>query len=311
MSPSPSHTNPTKDGPVTEAATIADLTRAALTPTPFTAEPGRTGVLVHAEGTSLHHYDYEHLLDAPRRARGTVHVHDAQSLVTYVRKHATDNPPPVDANHDRALAVRALRPNTETHRHALYADVDTPAVTAVLNGHGPDSEPGWGDHRAVLTLRWAPEWCHWADKDRQWLDQTEFAEHLEEGMGEIREPTAGDMMEIAQTMQANTTVQWRSQRFLGNGQVQFTYHETVDARAGSDGTLEIPQRFTLGLIVFDGQTEGYRLDARFQFRRPDGRLKVRYLLTRPHDVVSAAFGDVVTVVEDGTGLAALRGQAPS
>lgn len=263
------------------------------------AENGGRGHIAYPPGWQLQSFDDEVLLDAPRRAKGTTRIHDAGSFILYMRKHGARG------------TASALTENTEAARHAIYADVDKATITGVINGHGPGSDaPGWGDHCAVLGLRHTPEWQHWAGKDRLWLGQSDFAEHLEEGFSEIVEPAAADMLELAQTMQANNRVEWKSQTLLNNGQRQFTYNETVDARAGQHGKLEIPQKFCLGLAVFEGQVEGYKIEARFQFRLRDGSLSVRYLLTRPHDVIRAAFGDVVTEIEQGVGLAAFRGVSP-
>jgi uncharacterized protein YfdQ (DUF2303 family) len=267
-------------------------------------EAGAQGVVAYPPGWQTLEFDREKFLAAPRRAKGRAQVHDAGSLIRYLRKHGGRAEP-------RKSSADTLAANAEAARPAIYADVDTVTIVGVINGHGagPDA-PGWGDHRAILTLRHAPEWTHWAGKDRQWLQQVDFAEHVEEGFGEIVEPAAADMLELAQTIQANNRVDWKSQRVLATGQRQFTYHETVNASAGQSGTLEIPQKLALGQAVFDGQTEGYRIEARLQFRLREGNLSVRYLLTRPHDVVRAAFGDVVAEVEQGVGLAAFLGIAP-
>lgn len=266
------------------------------------AERGGWGHIAYPPNWQLQAYDGEALLDAPRRATGTVTVHDAASLILYLRKHGA---------RVGAAALAAAEENAEVARHAIYADVDKVTITGVINGHGPGPDaPGWGDHRAALTLRHTREWAHWAARDRQWLGQVDFAEHLEEGFDQIVDPPAAHMLELAQTMQANNRVEWKSQTLLNNGQRQFTYSETVDARAGQYGKLDIPQEFNLGLAVFEGQTEGYRIKARFQFRLREGDLSVRYLLTRPHDVVRSAFGDIVAEIEQGVGLASFRGVAP-
>lgn len=291
----------------TEAEAIAELATAANGAEDIVALAGEAGTLIYPPDFQLSKYDHESLLPAPRRARGKVAVYDAASLVLYVRKHGKDTAPP-----DRYMAGPTRAGHAETTPTALYADVDKITVTAVINGHGIGNDlPGWGDHRASLTLRHAPEWQHWAERDRSWLSQVEFAEHLEEGYGEIVDPSAADMLELAQTLQAHNKVTFRSQQFLGSGQRQFTYHEEIDARAGETGQIVIPSKFQLGLICFEGQTEGYRVDARFQFRITEGALRVRYLLTRPHDVSRAAFGDVVDEVEHGVGLVAFRGTPPA
>jgi uncharacterized protein YfdQ (DUF2303 family) len=279
----------------TDSDAIIDLATTAAhraTTGPKPIDPEALHSLLVPSGMEHVIVDLEKHLVGPRRATGTVAVHDAPSLVAYVAKHA------------------------EGSHTAIYADVDTSTIAAVLNGHGQTAhtEPtrtGWGDHRVVYTVRKSPEWRLWEHKNGTWLDQAAFAEHIEEGQEEIVSPTAGEMLDLAQTLQATTAVAFKSQQLLGNGQRQFLYEETVSATAGQQGTMKIPTKFALGVRLFDGVGDFYKVEARLQFRIRDRHLSLRYLLVRPQDVLRDAFNDVIETVETGSTLPAFRGVAPA
>jgi uncharacterized protein YfdQ (DUF2303 family) len=236
--------------------------------------------------------NFEKYLPRPDAKRGTVNLHDAASFMAYV-----------DAHNDA--------PHT-----ALYADVDVTKVTAVLNGHGQTTvsavsrTAGWGDHRAVLTLRLSDNWQHWASKDGEWFGQEAFAEHLEAYLDDVRRPPAAEMLELAQTLQGTNSVTFKSQTLLANGQRQFRYEETIEARAGQIGHMEIPTEFRLGVAVFEGQLVGVEVRCRFQFRLNGGALKLRYLIDQPRAIIRDAFGVVIDEIEAALPLVAYRGTAP-
>lgn len=238
---------------------------------PVALEPGK----VHAfhTATGVHQVDLtgpEHT-GIPARKSGTTLVRDADSFVTYFQKHSD--------------------PATET-----YADAERLTVTAVLDAHEPDNAR-WEAHRLTLALRQTDAWKQWAEYDGKLLGQEQFAEFLEDHLPELLEPSAADMLEIAQSIQAATKVDFRSGTRLATGQRQFEYVETTTAKAGQKGQLTIPETFVIGLVPFEG-SEGYRLTARLRYRIGDSGLRIGYKLDRPADVLRTAFGDVVNTISE-------------
>jgi uncharacterized protein YfdQ (DUF2303 family) len=236
---------------------------------PVTLEPGK----VHAFHTpnGVQKFDLtgpEHTGIPPRKA-GTTTVRDADSFTTYYTKHA------VEASE-------------------VYADSERLTVTAVLNAHGAD-QPSWGDHRLVLALRTTDAWKQWTQNDGQLLDQEAFAEFLEDHLPELLEPSSADMLEIAQSLQAASKVDFQSGIRLASGQRQFQYVETTTTKAGQKGQLTVPETFIIGLVPFEG-SEGYRLTARLRYRITDRGLRMGYKLERPADILRTAFSDVVGAI---------------
>lgn len=210
-------------------------------------------------------------MDAPRRKIGRVALTEPGSFIGYVTKHY-------------------LEDATE-----LYGDRKAGTITAVLNSDGVD-EAGWGDHRAILTLTPTDAWKAWTQASGQLVNQTEFAEFLEDRAPDVVEPDAATLIEIATTMQASTAVAWKSGVRLQDGTVQLGYEETSDATAGTRGHLAIPQTITLGIAPFEG-LDPYRVTARLRYRMRDGRLTIGVVLDQADDVLKAAFGDIVDTVE--------------
>ncbi|MGW7495399.1 DUF2303 family protein [Streptomyces luteogriseus] len=211
----------------------------------------------------------QHTGTPPRKA-GTTTVRDAASWSAYFTKHSSE-------------------------ASEVYADSERLTVTAVLNAHAAES-PSWGDHRLILQLRTTDAWKQWIQNDGQLLGQEEFAEFLEDHLPELLEPSSADMLEIAQSLQAATKVDFQSGVRLSSGQRQFQYVETTTTKAGQKGQLTVPETFVIGLIPFEG-SEGYRLTARLRYRITDRGLRMGYKLERPADVLRTAFTDVVNVID--------------
>lgn len=268
-----------------EAATIADLAIASAEPTVIQPAPDEVFMVTTPAGHQTQVIDLEYKLHAPVRKMGRQALHDATSLSAYVNRHKT------------------------SHTQLYKNDIDcTPTITVVINDHDTDAT-GWGDHIAVLAVVRTKAWSAWLEKDGKYLTQTEFAEFIENQVDDIREPSGAEMLELAQTFQAKTKVDFQSGTRLQDGQQQLTYNEDIQASGGSKGEMTIPTAIGLGIKPFEG-SEAFAVSARFRFRIRDGRLTLAYILNKPEDIERAAFNDVVAEVEQATELTALYGVAP-
>ena len=248
---------------------VIDAAQAAVAPV---SVEGVEGLLVGFGPHDDTWVDLETFLPVPRRTRGTATVSDPESFASYFGRFDADVGTTVWADHGR----------------------DT--ITAVLNDDDPEG-PKWRDHRVKLVLEFTDEWRHWTDGDRRLAGQEQFAEHIEDGAPEIRKPDAATMLEIAQSFHANRDVRFKSGTRVSSGEVQLTYEESIDAKAGRKGEIEIPETFELGIAPYRG-TEPYKVTARLRYRIRDGELSIGYRLVRPVRVLEAAFKDVVEAVAD-------------
>ncbi len=219
------------------------------------------------------------------------------------------------SEHDSFTAYVNL--HEQSGRTTLYANREAGTIEAVLDDHaGGDvsqdlaAVAGWGRHRARLTLTPTTAWLAWTAISGQPLPQLGFAEFLEDHAADIREPQAAQLLEIATTISATSGAVIKAARRLDNGQVQFAYEETIEARAGQAGTLQIPQRIVLGLSPYEGM-DPFRVEARFRYRLNSGALRFTVLLDRPDEIQRAAFSQVLTKVAEGVDLAILHGAAPA
>lgn len=171
----------------------------------------------------------------------------------------------------------------------IYAHPDTRTLVAVLNDHGKGFSgiPGWRDFRASYTAELSREFSAWHKNDRRPMEQEEFATFLEDNVADIAEPSGETMLQVALTLQAKTEVAFSSSRRLDNGQVQLTYTETIDARAGA-GDIMIPREFALGLRLFKNG-EGYKVKARLKYRLGGAKVKFWYELDRVENAIEDAF----------------------
>ena len=252
---------------------------------PNVVDPGTIYAWLSPDG-SLHMLDLtgDQYLDEPKRKRGTVAVRDVASLAQYYAKHATEH-------------------------SDVFADLDAATITAVLNAH-QSRAANWQDHRVTLTMVKTPQWETWTAANRKLMSQQVFAEFIEDNAADIAPGgpcTAADLVEMAQQFQAHTKVQFSSGKRLKSGQTQLVYSETIDAKAGERGTIEIPDAFELALTPFE-DCDPYRVKARFRYRLNDGTVHMAFHLDDPARTFRDAVGQVVAKAEEACAVKIMRGR---
>lgn len=217
----------------------------------------------------------------PYRKSGTIAVHDLTSFLDY----ATDQ--------------------AATEYGYVYADIDTRKITAVFND-AKGSPAGWRDHRCEYQAAYTPEFKKWLDKNKQEFSQGSFAEFIEDNLADLHPDFAQVLLDVATTISAKTDINFSSARRLENGQVQLTYNEVIDAKAGAAGALEIPKVFSLGMRVFRNGP-GYVIRARLKYRLHNGSVKFWYELDRIERVIEDAFSGYVDQLRTDSGYSVLLG----
>lgn len=270
----------------TEAQDIITTAQEAVDPVAVRTGDGTGIYLVRDHDGSTTLLDLTAELEAlqahPNRKTGKRTVSDVDSLVGYLAKHGL--------------------PQTE-----LWGNPDPSTICAVINAHetadAPDNgRPGWGDHAVTLDLKASKDWTEWVKHDGRLMGQADFAEFIEDHLPNFVTPSGADMLELAQTFQATTRVDFDSSQRLKSGETQVTYKEDTNATAGKKGSIAIPDTFTIGLQVYE-RGDAYKVDARFRYRLTGGQLQLGYRLTRPRDVLLTAFDEVVAKVTEETGRA--------
>lgn len=289
---------------IDNARTLLDAGAGSITPMPLHADlesdPPDLLAAVVPDGYRVELANVAAALEkyrkTPRRVTGTARFTDTPSFLAYFGKHGS--------------------PDSE-----VYGDVTAGTITAVLNAPArPDDEsgdctPAWGDHRAVLELRPSAAWQAWVAKDftttGTLMTQTGFAEHVEDRSPDFVTPDAATMLEVAQTFVQTTGVKFESSQRLADGQTRFAYMETVEAKAGQRGTLDVPSRFELRLTPWRGVALAVPVTARLRSRATGDGLKLGYVLDRLDDVLDAAWSALLGELTETLPVPVLAGTAPT
>jgi uncharacterized protein YfdQ (DUF2303 family) len=269
----------TTTDPRTEAEAVANLVRTGAV-TPVTTYEATVVALPDRDGATKV-VDLEAYAAAPRRTKQTRTVFDARSFALYLHRHVTDK--------------------TE-----IYADVENARVTGIIDAAEPSGtltaaagEAGWNDHKIVLQLTLTPSWKAWLKNDGEFLPQEEFAEFAELQAADVHEPSPADLLELAQRMEMTKSVAFEGGQRLQDGQTRLVYKETIAAKAGEHGELDIPTTITLRLKPYIGGPT-YAVLARFRYRLRNQHLVLGYVLDRPDLIRELAFADVVRDLRNGT-----------
>lgn len=225
-------------------------------------------------------HDWHRMIDdTPEFIHRSVVVRDVDSLIDYLARN-TEGEDIVEPEY--GFGAGELE---------LWADIDQRRITAILDGNN-----GLREHTATLQLRLSREWTEWAAVDGKLLKQAEFAQFLEDHISTIGHPAGGILLDVAQTLQATTSTQFKQQAILANGQRQFRWEETVEARAGQSGELQIPNELVLVLRPFQG-SDPVQITARFRFQIREGVLTLGVKLAEPDLALEAAFAQVISDVQ--------------
>lgn len=225
--------------------------------------------------------------DHPDRKRMKVALGSVESFIAYVNEHKSE--------HTRIFASMTAAPYT---------------MTAAIDYHetGPGGLPEYVTHTVVLTLQETDEWKRWFGHNEKPFDQVDFAFFIENNLIDIVEPESAVLMEVALSLQANTEGRFTSASRLQDGATHFEFKADINARAGRDGSLEIPEKFKLSIPVFRGVPEK-EIEAHFRYRlnRNDGDLKLFYQLIRPQVLIDTMVKTAVAQVKDGVELPIFEG----
>lgn len=183
---------------------------------------------------------------------------------------------------------------SETESGATY--------TAFIDYHDTAGIAAWKKHRCILELRHSKDFAEFKQKSGVSFAQPLFAEFIEDHSHCFMEPTAAEMMEVAITLEAKKAANFRSAVRLSNGTVQLRFEETIAAKAGEKGQLEIPEVFSLDLIPFKGGANAI-MHALLRYRLSnDGVLTLHYKIVNLQRTIDDAIESTTAKIRDDVGL---------
>ncbi|WP_269491476.1 DUF2303 family protein [Acinetobacter baumannii] len=235
--------------------------------------------VVIPEGGKVHKFD--EVLDRPLNLQQSVNLHTAKDLISYVNRFADNN-------------------------SVIFVDVMAGKVKAILDYHEAVPVGGYNSnalqrncaHVAYFTVDKTTEFKKIENSSGQKFSQQDFALFLEDIMPCIAEPVAAELYEIVQTLSANTKVDFKSGIRTNNGEVTLTYNETIEATAGREGKLTIPEKITFGIQIHRGG-EHYALPARFRYRITNGTITFWYDLDQLEKAIEKSMADTIEYIRNG------------
>lgn len=211
----------------------------------------------------------------PSLIRQAVNLISASSLIAYVKKFADE-------------------------RTAIFADKSVTRIEAVLDYHSTPTSAEWAKHRAVYDCPYSDEWKEWAVRDKKAMDQTDFAEFLENHIKDIapvsddyKGPSGTALLEMVLAFQETRKAEFKSVRRLQDGTYQLSYS---DEKSGS-GNTSLPEKISLAIAPFHNGAP-YQVEARIRYRLRDGGLALWYELIEPKKIVEHAFTEIVVDLEN-------------
>lgn len=228
--------------------------------------------------------DMTDLLLAPVRRKGHASLADQESFIRYV-----------DAFKREETALFATTTDTGCSIVAIFDYVGKIGTS-------------WNEDRASYTPEYSREWKLWTSKSGNWLPQQAFAEYLEHNLIDVAGPPAADVLEAARNLSAKKSANFKSAVNLQNGDTQFAFEETTEAKAGAKGVLSVPSEIYLGIPIFKNGPK-YEVRAFLRYRINDGALTFMFDIVKPEKLIQAATEEIIKAVAEGTEIQPYMGKA--
>ncbi|MEJ5205458.1 DUF2303 family protein [Acinetobacter junii] len=226
-------------------------------------------------------HTFEDVLERPLQLEQSVKLDTAKDFIKYVDRFADS---------DSIIFVNILGGRLKAVLD--YHEVEKKSDDGVV------ANPRHGKHVANFVVEKTSEFKKIEASSGEKFTQTQFALFLEDVMPYINKPDAAELYEIVQTLNAKTNVDFKSGIRTDNGQVQLTYNETIEARAGVSGNLTIPEQIVFGIQVHRGG-EHYALPARFRHRIKDGAITFWYDLDQLEKAIEKSMEDTIDYIRNG------------
>jgi len=217
--------------------------------------------------------DLEFLGTGPRRINKSVGFHRLDSLCRYILEFKDDTT-------------------------IVLINQQTGYVSCTLDYHAPDG-PAWCGHTATFSPVPTEEWKRWWNKNGVSLSQRELAEFIEENAPDIVDPPSAELLDVARSLTARMNVNFKRAIVLEDDTVQLAFEETIEAKAGAKGTLDIPSSFVVNIAVFAGGLVA-PLEVRLRYSIKEGMLSFRLVLVRPHKQIEQAISHIAAEIETVT-----------
>ena len=152
--------------------------------------------------------------------------------------------------------------------------IENGRISAVID-HATTVATSWETHTSIFPLEPTPAAKMWRNHvttdGSKAIDQMALALLFERRSQDVVSPDAATMLEMALTLEANPKVSWKSATRLQDGSRQFLFEEQVEARAGTKGQIVIPEKFTIGIPLWEGAAST-SLEIKLRYRLEKGTI---------------------------------------
>lgn len=264
------------DNTTSEAKTGAELANIATAPTDA---DGRLAapVVRELDGSVI---SLEQYLPRPTRIREKATLTSVGSFIDYVNLH-------------------------KNGASVIIADQDSNRFGVVIDYHD-ESGANNKDHRGGLVLEQTTGLKNWVQQHKKPMNQEQFGIFLEENAGDIVDPAAATMIQVATSLRAIKSVDFESKVALDNGAFTFAYKEEIKG-SYQDGKAEVPSSFFLGLVPYRGMADAYKIEAKLRYRISQTGLSLWYAIPDLERLLEKAFEEVKASIAEATGLKVFDG----
>lgn len=223
----------------------------------------------------------EHLLANPARKTGLPQFQRQQSFCQYVN-------------------------DQKTEASRLYVPTAT-SILVVFNHHGTNSQAGWGDHKATLTLTHTQEWKTWAQFNNSKRVQRDFAQFIEDNSEDVATPTGAELLELIRTIKTSTNLECTGEIDDKGDTASGGFIIQTKTKAGAKQELELPGEFLLMIAPYEGSAKLPVL-ARLRIEACPPKLSLWYELLKVQKIEKKALEDIVAAIEVAVDMTAWFGQ---
>jgi hypothetical protein len=182
----------------------------------------------------------------------------------------------------------------------LFSNKKEMEVRAVFDYIKPDSdEPAEGKHVCRLFLERSAPFLFWTVVSKNIIHQFDFAEILDARYEDVVDGLT--LKEISLTIEAQTSSKFSSARRFKDGKSSYTWNVDVQTKAGEHLDLEVPEKITFNIPIFDGGAP-VLLPARLRIACEDGNARFKILPNRWEEIAETKFLEAVDLISEKTGL---------
>ena len=237
---------------------------------------------------------------APRFRSGAAKIETLESFIALVNRHKDEG-------------------------SAIFANLkaEQPWLCAVIDYHDLDRKARYGTHSVRYEFPFSPEFLAWRAISGKALDQTKFAEWIEDHIHELSDPTEGEAAEfeqstglkfglphelkkVARGVSIHAALKVSNIQTLATGEAQMAFEEAHTVKDSDAKPIKVPGLVLVSVPLFYGG-DLVRLPFRLRYERVGGAVIWKFLAFRLDRILLGALEGEYERAIKGTGLPGFRG----